>query len=186
MSKKAWRLRLKALRAADGAAQAQAARRAAAALEASGARTAGGFWPLGSEPDVRPLLAAWAAAAPGRRIALPYADGCGGLSYRLWRPGEATAPDGAGIPSGKGASVRPDFVLTPCLGFSEGCRRLGYGGGYFDRWLASFAAQGGARPILCGIASEACLVPDELFEAHDMPMDLVATERRLLRRPVGG
>lgn len=178
MLKKAWRLRLKALRAENNSAEVQAAHRAVEALAASDARIAGGYSPLGSEPDVLQMLMAWAVVAPDRQLALPYADGCGGLSYRLWRPGEAFVPDGAGIPSSSGPSVLPDFVLTPCLGFSESCRRLGYGGGYFDRWLAALGAR---RPVLCGIAAEACLVPEDVFAEHDLPLDLIATERRLLR-----
>ena len=35
-----------------------------------------------------------------------------------------------------GAVVVPDVLLVPCVGFAAGNYRLGYGGGYFDRYLA--------------------------------------------------
>ena len=39
------------------------------------------------------------------------------------------------IPASAGAEVVPDVVLAPCVGFTASGYRLGYGGGYFDRWL---------------------------------------------------
>ena len=46
-------------------------------------------------------------------------------------------PDECNIASAAGSMVVPDVVLVPCVGHAAGNYRLGYGGGYFDRFLAA-------------------------------------------------
>ena len=64
--------------------------------ECSQAGAIGLYWPLPNEPDLRALRDV--IQAP---LALPWADGAGGLSYRLWSDG-ALKPDGCGIPAPAG------------------------------------------------------------------------------------
>jgi len=96
------------------------------------------------------------------------------LHYRLWDGRAPAVVDDCGIPSSDGKAVVPDVVLVPCVGYSAAGFRLGYGGGYFDRWLV-------AHPEVCAVGvawstsrlEEAELVP----QPHDMPLTLVVTER---------
>ena len=97
------------------------------------------------------------------------------MVYRIWHPGEALVPDAAGIPAAAGQQVIPDILLVPCLGWSAKHFRLGYGGGYFDRYLAALA-KNGIHPQVVGIAYAACKVDDALFDSLDLPMDFVITE----------
>lgn len=96
------------------------------------------------------------------------------MHYRLWDRSEPALCDECGIPSCDGAAVVPDVVLVPCLGFTVSGFRLGYGGGYFDRWLALHP-----HVTSVGVAwsggelSEAELSP----QAHDQPLTLIVTER---------
>jgi 5-formyltetrahydrofolate cyclo-ligase len=63
---------------------------------------------------------------------------------------------------------------VPCLGYTGAGFRLGYGGGYYDRWLAEHphvTALGVAWS--CGEIDEAQLQP----QPHDQPLMLVVTER---------
>mgnify|MGYP003693774087 CR=1 FL=1 len=66
------------------------------------------------------------------------------MHYRLWDGQAPRSVDECGIPSSDGAPVAPDVVLVPCVGFTASGFRLGYGGGYFDRWLA-------AHPQVCAV-----------------------------------
>ena len=70
-------------------------------------------------------------------MALPVADGCGGLLYRSWV--SPRQPDGCGIPApAAGDALKPDqlvLLLVPALAVDTGIR-LGYGGGYYDRLRA--------------------------------------------------
>lgn len=64
-----------------------------------------------------------------------------------------------------------DLVLAPGLLFDRQGRRMGQGGGYYDRFLAGY------RGYVCGIAFEAQVVRALPAMPHDMPMDALATER---------
>ena len=102
-----------------------------------------GFWPLGREIDIRPLLAALARARPHDRAArnaaprpaayVPALDG---------RDGDAARAVRHALPR-RAEVLAPDFLLVPLLAFDRAGRRLGYGAGYYDRTLA--ALPGGPR-----------------------------------------
>ncbi len=133
-----------------------------------------GFWPMGEEIDIRPLL--HALHARGHRIALPVTPKRGDpLSFRLWRPGDALVREKFGTMSPIGALVGselvPAFLLVPLLAFDRRGRRLGYGGGYYDRTLAGLP---GAFALGCGYAvQEVDVVP---VAPYDRRLDAVATE----------
>jgi 5-formyltetrahydrofolate cyclo-ligase len=70
-----------------------------------------------------------------------------------------------------GEELRPDVVLVPLLAFDRAGRRLGYGGGYYDRTLAALPA---AKAIGIGYSGQ------EMAEVpagpQDMRLPLIATE----------
>jgi 5-formyltetrahydrofolate cyclo-ligase len=74
-----------------------------------------------------------------------------------------------------------ELVLVPLLGFDRRGRRLGYGGGYYDRSFAFLKA--GARPrepLLVGVAYAFQEVPQLRAEPWDVTLDFIATEHELI------
>jgi len=70
----------------------------------------------------------------------------------------------------------PDVAwLVPGVAFDRRGARLGRGGGYYDRLLA-----GVAGPKI-GVAYDWQIVPDLPQSPHDVPMDMVVTDKRILR-----
>jgi 5-formyltetrahydrofolate cyclo-ligase len=67
-----------------------------------------------------------------------------------------------------------DFALIPGVAFDERARRLGYGGGFYDRLLAGGLPEG--TPLVSG-AFGVQIVDEVPFDPHDAPVDLVVTER---------
>ena len=157
--------------ACDPALGLQLAERVLAACSLEPGRIVAGYWPLKGEIDVRPLLLAWAAS--GHIPALPQAMGRGQpLVFHRWRPGAPLQPGPFRTLHPDPAPVVPHVILVPMVGFDRGGNRLGYGAGYYDRTLAELPR---ARAIGCAFAiQEVCALP---AEAHDRPMDAIATEQ---------
>lgn len=132
----------------------------------------GVFWPIQAEPDLRssyPLL-----QQMGIQLALPLVLGkAQPLLFLAWQPGDAMERDHHGIPvpAQRDAILQPDAVLIPCLGFNSDQFRMGYGGGYYDRTLASLA-----RPFAIGIAYHQAQT-EFTAESHDVAMDAIITEK---------
>jgi len=161
-------------RASDGAAMAMAL--AKADLPIASTRVAA-FMSLPSEPQTHSLI----ELCQSRRcqVLIPAVRG----QHLDWT---VLPPDGAQIKAGVlgisevlGASVGQDaeplhncsLVLVPCLAVNEAGRRLGQGGGYYDRILAALApaAQGG--PLLVGVCfAHECGI-DIPVEPHDAALD---------------
>ena len=108
-------------------------------------------------------------------LALPYARRMPkSMEFRRWDGTAPQAVDECGIGSSDGAVVVPDVLLVPCVGFTDAGHRLGYGGGYYDRWLA---AHRDATAV--GVAWSFSRIDFATFapQPHDVPLTLVVTER---------
>ena len=158
-----------------GLANAEAPARLAAALLAGHAPPKGaiiaGYWPMGEEMDPRPLMLA--LASRGHALALPITPPrCQPLAFRAWAPGAAlrAGPMGTSEPFA-GDELCPDILLVPLLAFDRAGRRLGYGGGFYDRTLAALP---GAKAI--GIAYAGQEMPEVPAGRQDFRLPLIATE----------
>ena len=133
-----------------------------------------GFWPLAGEIDIRPLLLA--LAGRGHPVVLPVTPARGNpLSFQRWRPGDILVPERFGTVRPSGEPLAPDLLLVPLLAFDGRGRRLGYGGGFYDRTLAGLPGR-----IAIGCAFAAQRVDCVAADVHDIPLQAVATERGLM------
>lgn len=126
----------------------------------------GVYWPLAGEFDPGPLSCPRALPFARREPAE--------MVFRRWDGTAPAARDDCGIATSTGAVAVPDVVLVPCVGFTRGGFRLGYGGGYFDRWLAQHP---GVTTV--GLAWSGAETPFPV-EPHDQPLTLILTERELI------
>jgi 5-formyltetrahydrofolate cyclo-ligase len=170
------------------AADAEALARVALAVPGvRAARTVACFCSAGAEPGTGPLREALRGA--GVRVLLPAVRGGGVLDWAV--DDGATVPGFAGIPEPVGPRLGPaalascDVVLVPALAADTAGGRLGQGGGYYDRSLAS------ARPS--GVVA-AVVFDAELFDAataplptepHDVRVDAVLTPGGWVEVPAG-
>jgi 5-formyltetrahydrofolate cyclo-ligase len=133
----------------------------------------GVYWPLPGE--FNPREAATQAKALWRcSLALPFAHKTHReMQFLPWDGMPPTQQDECGIPTGQGQAVVPDIILVPCVGFTAEGHRLGYGGGYFDRYLA-------AHPEITtiGLAWEIGRLTSMVLKPldHDQPLVGVITE----------
>lgn len=136
----------------------------------------GGYHALPDEADPAALLERLAAL--GCRIAFPRVTGKGlKLEFHVVPDGEKMAPGAFGIcePHASWPRANPTVLLVPLLAFDGSGRRLGYGGGYYDRTIAGLAV-----PAI-GIAYSGQQVASLPQEAHDRTLDMVVTEQGIRR-----
>lgn len=140
-------------------------------------QTVGAYWPIKGEFDPLPPLYRWAEADPRRRIGLPVVEkDTRQLRFHVWYPGCEMEEDAYGIPKPKGTEAfHPALLLVPCVGYGPGGVRLGYGGGFYDRTLATLQP----RPVTVGLAYSHGYVPWLQAEAHDVPLDAIVSDEGL-------
>jgi 5-formyltetrahydrofolate cyclo-ligase len=134
-------------------------------------------WPIRGEYDARHV--AGTLRARGALTALPVVVAPRQpLVFREWHPGVELAAGPLDIPYPVGSpEVVPEAVLLPMNGWDEAGYRLGYGGGFFDRTLASLAR----KPAVIGVSYELAKMKTIRPQGWDIPMDWVVTERGLYR-----
>ena len=136
------------------------------------------YFPVGSEIDLLPLAAfAFARGIPvGFPVCLAEPKR---LIFRQATPQTRFVCGKFGIPvPPEGApQLVPDeqtVCLLPALGYDRGLNRLGYGGGYYDRFLQTFPG------LAVGVCRENAFCPTVFPEPHDLPVDLLITEKSTL------
>lgn len=109
-----------------------------------------------------------------RKIGLPVIDKVHKtLVFHAWYPGCPMEEDAYGIPKPKDTEVVvPTLLFVPCVGFGPDGYRLGYGGGFYDRTLATLQPQ----PHTVGLGYSHGWLPDFTPEAHDIPLHAILSD----------
>lgn len=128
----------------------------------------------GKEPNTYPLLEQ--ALADGKTLCVPLCKAPGEMDAKVIRSLNELQPGAYGIPepSEHAQTLLPsqiDLAVIPCLAASRDGKRLGKGGGYYDRFLANFTGQ---ALLLC---PEKLIQSDIPTELHDILLPNVITEK---------
>lgn len=83
------------------------------------------------------------------------------------------APDSLRLASAKDAGI----IIVPGVAFDRQGRRVGFGGGYYDRLLSTTTAPSVA------LSYEGQLVEEAPVDRHDIPVDIIVTEHAIYRAP---
>ncbi len=121
------------------------------------------------------------ALSDGKRVALPKcADKNGKMDFYFIDDLEDSLSDGAF--SLKEPDVRVcsravtgenNLCVVPALAFDKSGHRLGYGGGYYDRFLSNF------KGSTVGLCYKECLCDILPCEAHDLKVDVIITDNKI-------
>ena len=140
----------------------------------------GAYWPIKGEFDPLPALHRWKEDGElldepqPRRIGLPVVDKKHQtLKFHAWFPGCYMEEDAYGIPKPKDTEVIvPTLLFVPCVGYGPGGFRLGYGGGFYDRTLATLQP----KPYTVGLGFTNAFIGDMEPEPHDVPLDAILND----------
>jgi 5,10-methenyltetrahydrofolate synthetase len=140
----------------------------------------GAYWPIKGEFDPLPALHRWKEDGElldqpePRRIGLPVVNKeTRTMTFHAWYPGCPMEEDAYGIPKPKDTEIIvPTLVFAPCVGYGPGGFRLGYGGGFYDRMLASLTP----KPFAVGLGFGTGFLSDLEPEPHDVPLDAILND----------
>lgn len=142
------------------------------------AKTVFAFWGIkGKEPDTSVLVRK--LTAEGKTVCLPRMLPGHLMELPRFEPERPMVDAGFGIwePDLGCRLVEKetvDLVLVPAVCYDRRGYRLGFGGGYYDRWLADF------RGDTVGLCRAAVLQDEVPTEAHDSRVDVLLTEEEEL------
>ncbi len=142
---------------------------------------------LPEELDTAPLIEL--ARRRGCRIYLPRIERRSGR-MRFVAMGKRRSFNRLGIAEPVGGEVIGarwlDLVFLPLVGFDARGMRLGMGGGYYDRTFAfRLTRQVWKKPLLVGFAYDLQRVPHLESAPHDVPLDMIVTEKGVDRCAIG-
>lgn len=177
-AKAALRARLLAARSARAPAEVVAAGEALAASAPAlpSARLVAAYVGVGTEPPTLPLLDRLADA--GASVLLPLLLPDWDLDWAAYtgpeelRAGRFGLREPIGPSLGRGAIGTVDLVLVPALAVDRDARRLGRGGGSFDRVLARVRPD---APVVAVVYADEVLAEPLPVEPHDRPVDAALT-----------
>lgn len=169
----------KALSVAEAMAASRQVQRKFVASEAfAAARVLALYAAIHNEVDTQEVMGA--ALASGKEVLFP-AVCLDQLVFRRISGWAALRPGAFGImePDASSAVLAPqeaDIVVIPGVAFDVGGKRIGYGKGYYDRALHVLEGKG----KLVGFCYDFQLVEEIAGEPHDVKMDLIITEKRVV------
>ncbi|MCL2201132.1 MAG: 5-formyltetrahydrofolate cyclo-ligase [Oscillospiraceae bacterium] len=134
------------------------------------------FYSIGREPDT--LKIADAAFEAGKTVAFPFCFHGGTMEARVISSLSEMKPAILGIPAPTESKVilppdEIDFILVPALTYDKSRYRLGYGGGYYDRYLENNAA------FTAGICRHRLIREEVPKEPHDIAVKCLVTEEKI-------
>lgn len=141
------------------------------------------YWPIKNEVDVRPLLIdAWER---GKKLFMPCCrrDEPGIMDFGVVQAQRDLLSGSFGIkePCRQKCEfpdvVSPDIVIVPGVGFDRNGYRIGFGGGYYDRFLARPQRDGF---LAVGVCYSFQLVDGFPIEPWDQSMGLVCTDKEMI------
>lgn len=126
------------------------------------------------EVGTRQFLSEWLTA--GRQVFAPAVIAPGQPEWRPLLNLDSLIPGTFGVPEppppGESTPIGTDWpVVVPCVAFGPRGQRLGYGGGYFDRFLATH------RGTAIGLAFDCQRYDNIPQEPHDIQLTYIITEQ---------
>jgi 5-formyltetrahydrofolate cyclo-ligase len=133
------------------------------------------YLPVNGEAETSGIIEA--ARKAGKEVCVPTIGQGGAMCLVLYGESDELGRGKYGIPEPMGKPERHhvDMVIVPGVAFDKFGHRIGMGGGHYDKYLKD------RKCVNVGICFDFQLVEKIPRELHDVPMDLIVTEREVLK-----
>ena len=134
----------------------------------------GGYFPINSEIDCLQILNKF--YYKGYSISLPIIRKNQQMDFYVWKINNPLTLNSLGIPQPiKQKKVYPDVLFVPIVAFDKYRNRIGYGGGFYDRYIEKISKI--KNCIIIGLAFSHQKVNKIKIEKFDKKIDLILTEK---------
>ena len=137
----------------------------------------GGYYPFNYELDILNILKKF--EKKNYIISLPKISKNNQMDFFNWSFKEPLKINKYGIPeTTSNEKIFPNILLIPLVGFDDQFNRLGYGGGYYDRYLSKIQEKN--RIIKIGVGFSFQKIKNIPIKRHDKKLDTIITEREII------
>ncbi len=137
----------------------------------------GGYYPFNYELNILNILEKF--EKKNYIISLPKISKNNQMDFFSWSFKEPLKINKYGIPeTTSNKKIYPNILLIPLVGFDDQLNRLGYGGGYYDRYLSK--AQDKRRIIKIGVGFSFQKIKNIPINKYDKKLDCIITEREII------
>ena len=138
----------------------------------------GGYYPVNFEIDILEFLNK--LKNKGIQLSLPVIKKNKEMDFYTWSNNDLLKLNKYGIPEPEqNKKVFPDIILVPLVAFDSRLYRIGYGGGYYDRYIAKFLNKKNLFKI--GIAHSCQKINRVPINNYDKKLDMIITEKYVLK-----
>ena len=137
----------------------------------------GGYYPFNSELDILNILEKFDKNKC--IISLPKITKNNKMNFFKWSLKEPLKINKFGIPeTTSDKKINPNILLIPLVGFDDQLNRLGYGGGYYDRYLSKIKDH--QKIIKIGVGFSFQKIKNIPVNKYDIKMDCIVTEKKII------
>ena len=137
----------------------------------------GSYYPVNFEADTSQVMKMF--KQKGYKLSLPVISSKYDMNFYTWNLNDPLYVNKYGIPEPKPKiKVIPSILLIPMVAYDKRLNRLGYGGGYYDRFLKKYEKKNILKIGLAITCQEVKKLPTNNF---DKKMDYILTEKKLYK-----
>ncbi len=138
-------------------------------------RVIGGYYPYNHEIDIMEILEKF--ESQNYQISLPKIKKNFQMNFFQWSIKEPLAINKYGIPEPTSNVIKyPNILLVPLVAYDKDFNRIGYGGGFYDRYMAKFNKR--KNFVTIGLAYSFQKVKKIPIDKYDMKLDYIITEKK--------
>ena len=141
-------------------------------------KNVGGYYPSNYEIDDLELLVL--LKKKNFKVSLPIIKKNNQMNFYNWSINDPLKINKFGIPEPLGSKIiYPDILLVPLVAYDGHLNRLGYGGGYYDRYIEKLKKI--KKVIKIGLAFSFQKISSIPINQYDKRLDFIFTEKEILK-----
>ena len=134
----------------------------------------GGYYSYNYEADVMPILEKFEKMK--YIISLPKVGKNSSMNFFIWSTKDPLNINRYGIPEPiTNKIIYPDILLVPLVAYDKNCNRIGYGGGFYDRYIKKIKKI--KKVLTIGLAFSYQMIKKIPIEKNDIKLDFIITEK---------